>query len=203
MVEDAIRRILPEVMNEVLLRTIANADVLQERSRRQSVPMPEKHRVNRSSVQHVVKNVQASRRPASLSQLLDPEAGADFYRDPRMVVAGDVHEEEAPQPLAQRIQSLPPALQSLAEGVDLDDDGGEMWEGEIGDSAITVTEMGPPLERAAQVVGLDFSRMQRAIQLTEKKAAKVDQSDARARAQFEEQRIKMMRERLNDGKPLD
>ena len=206
MVEDAIRRILPEVMNEVLIKTIANANVLQERTPRrvaQTVEKYERIKEDQSPAHRNAKNVQMPRKPTSLSQLLDPEAGADFYRDPRAAMEEAVREEPVQAPLAQRIQSLPPALQQLAEGMDLDDDGGEMWESEIGDSAIPTAGMGPPLERAAQVAGLDFSRMQRAIQLTEKKVPKVDRSDAKAQAQFEEQRLKMMRQRLNGGKPLE
>lgn len=208
MVEDAIRRILPEVMNEVLVKMVANANIIQERTPRsiaQTVEKYERIRDEQPPAYRNAKNVKMPRKPTSLSQLLDPEAGADFYRDPREAMAESVREEPAPsnQPIAQRIQSLPPALQGLAEGMDLDDDGGEMWESDIGDSAIPTAGMGPPLERAAQVAGLDFSRMQRAIQMTEKKVPKVDRSDARAKAQFEEQRIKMMRERLNGGKPLE
>lgn len=194
MVEDSIRRILPSVMNEVLLKTIANADVIREQAPRQ----PQ---------QPAAKRPKAGQRPASLSHLLDPEAGADFYQDPRAAMAESLREEPVPrgQLIAQRIQSLPPALQGLAEGMELDDDGGEMWEGPMGDSSVTpgAADMGPPLDRAAKAAGLDFSRMKQAINLTEKKAPRVSAEDKMANAHFEQQRLKRMREQLNGGKPVE
>jgi hypothetical protein len=195
MVEDSIRRILPAVMNEVLLQTIANSNVIRESAAARQAQRPAPQPTSKG------------RKPTSLNQLLDPEAGADFYQDPRAAVAESLREEAPPVPrgqvLAQRIQSLPPELQHLAEGVDLDDDGGEMWDSDVGDSVPTAG-MGPPLERAAQVAGLDFSRMRQAIQVTEKKAApRVSAADKAANAQFEENRLKRLREQLNGGKPLD
>lgn len=192
MVEDAIRRVLPQVMNEVLLKTISNANVIQERA-----PAPRQAPVQKAKP--------AGKRPTSLSHLLDESAGSDFYQDPRAAMAESIQEEIQPrgQVIAQRIQNLPQALQGLAEGMDLEDDGGEMWESDIGDSVVVPTAgMGPPLEKAAQAAGLDFSRMKAAINLTEKKAPKTSAADKAANAQFEEQRLKMMRERLNGGKPI-
>lgn len=199
MVEDSIRRILPAVMNEVLLKTIANANVIREETTK---PI----QVTRSGRPAALTPSGAMKRPSSLSQLLDESAGADFYQDPRAAMVQAVQEEVIPrgEVIAQRIQSLPPALQGLAEGVDLDDDGGEMWESDMGDSvSIPSAGMGPPLEKAAQVAGLDFSRMKQAINLTEKKSAKATAADKAANAQFEQQRLKMMRERLNGGKPVE
>lgn len=190
MVEDSIRRILPAVMNEVLLKTIANANVIQE-TRRAEPFQQKRQELNQKIVQ---------RKPASLSHLLDPEAGADFYQDPRAAMAEATREEPAPAPrgqvIAERIQNLPPDLRSLAEDVDLDD-AGEMWDSDVGDSFVPSAGMGPPLERAAQAAGLDFSRMRKAINLTEKKGPKGDVADRMANAQFEAQRIKMMRDRLD------
>lgn len=195
MVEDSIRRILPQVMNEVLLKTIANSQVIQEaRGGVASKPAPTQQ----------PRKVQ-KQRPSSLSQLLDESAGADFYQDPREAMRQATYEEPPPaqKAITQRIQTLPPALQGLAEGIELDDDGGEMWESELGDAAVVPTAgMGPPVDKAAKALGLDFSRMANAIKITEKKT-KVDGADTAAKAQFEQQRLKMMRERLNGGKPLE
>lgn len=194
MVEESIRRILPAVMNEVLLKTIAGAGVIQE----SRAPM-------QRSVAKPAAQPRPARRPSSLNHLLDPEAGADFYQDPRAAAIESLREEVPPAPrgqaIAQRIQSLPAELQHLAEGMELDEDSGEMWDSDVGDSAVaTSADRGPPLEKAAQIAGLDFSRMKRAIQVTEKKIApKMSATDKAAQAQFEELRIKRMREQL-DGK---
>lgn len=190
MVEDSIRRILPAVMNEVLLKTIANANVIREAP------------VQRAPAKAAPK----AKRPTSLSHLLDESAGADFYQDPRAAMVEATREEAPPMPrgqvIAERIQNLPPDLRSLAEGMDLDDDGGEMWDSDIGDSVPTAGP-GPALDRAAAAVGLDFSRMAKAINITERKAPRPSAADKAANAQFEQQRLKMMRERLNGGKPVE
>ena len=190
MVEDSIRRILPSVMNEVLLQTIANANVLRESRTPAPEPVASKSQAKRFAVQ---------RRPSSLDQLLDPEAGVDFYNDPRAV-------QEEPQPrgqvIAQRIQNLPPQFQSLAEGMDLDDDGGEMWESDTGDSSPVVASGPGPSLRQGQAAGLDFSRMKQSLGVVEKKKV-LTGADAAAKAQFEEGRIKRMRESLNGGKPVE
>lgn len=195
MVEDSIRRILPQVMNEILLKTIANSQVMHEARGGVAPQTPAQPR----QVQR-----QQSRKPSSLSQLLDESAGADFYQDPREAMRQATYEEPPPaqKAIAQRIQTLPPALQGLAEGIELDDDGGEMWESELGDAAVVPTAgMGPPVDKAAKALGLDFSRMAKAINVTEKKK-RVDPADRAANAQFEETRLKRMREQLNGGKPL-
>lgn len=200
MVEDSIRRILPQVMNEVLLKTIANSQVIHEA--RSGVADP---RFASKPVQQPKQAQRKQARPSSLSQLLDESAGADFYQDPREAMRQATYEEPPPPPkaIAQRIQTLPPALQGLAEGIELDDDGGEMWESEHGDSAVVPTAgMGPPVEKAAAALGLDFSRMAKAINVTEKKK-RVDAEDKAANAQFEQARLKRMREQLNGGKPLE
>ncbi len=188
MVEDSIRRILPQVMNEVLLKTIANANVIQE----------DRRRTNEQVRAPVQPPARAPRRPSSLNQLLDESAGADFYSDPRGV-------QEEPQPraqvIAQRIQNLPPQFQALAEGMELDDDGGEMWESDVGDSTVPSAGPGPSIAAGARAIGLDFSKMKQAIGIVEKK--KPTSSDAAAKAQFEEARIKRMREQLNGGKPIE
>lgn len=203
MVEDSIRRILPTVMTEVLLKTIANANVIQEQGERtprqiaQTVEKYERLRDEQSPAYRSARNVPEMKRPGSLRHLLDPEAGADFYQDPRAAMAEATREEPQPrgQVVAERIQNLPAELQSLAEGMDLNDDGGEMWDD--GDSIVPSSGMGPPLEHAAQQAGLDFSRMRQAINLTERKSPKVSAGDKAAQAQFEHQRLKMMRDRLD------
>lgn len=195
MVEDAIRKVLPGIMNEVLLKTIANSGVIQERA-------PVQQRSAKPTQQPKQK---VSRRPASLDQILDPEAGADFYDDPRAAMQEAMEMEERPAPrrsgMAQMIESLPPELRSLAEDVNLDDDGGEMWEEGQHDSSSIMSESGPSIERAAQVVGLDFSAMKRLTNIGEQK--KVKTADSAAKQQFEEARLKRVREQLNGGKPLE
>lgn len=194
MVEDSIRRVLPGIMNEILIKTIANSGVIREQATvRQAAP-----------AQAPAPKRQAPRRPSSLEDILDDSAGSEFYTDPnaRMV------EDEAPQAprgqgITQRIQSLPPALQHLAEGVNLEDDGGEMW-GDEQDSVVPSGGSGPPLDQAARAVGLDFSRMMQVAKVTEsKKAPKMDAEDRAANAQFEQMRLKRMREQLNGGKPVE
>ncbi len=195
MVEDAIRRVLPGIMNEVLLKTIANSGVIREQPVRQQAvakqqaPRPQQQR---------------PRRPSSLEDILDETAGADFYDDPRAAMAESMREEEPPpRNNSQRqaaIQALPPELQGLAEGMELDGDDGEMWGAD--DDIVPSAAMGPPLDRAAKAVGLDFSRMKQAIKVTESKK-KIDAGDRAANAQFEQQRLKRMREQLNGGKPIE
>lgn len=194
MVEDAIRRVLPGIMNEVLLKTIANSGVISER--------PTQQQQRQTPLKKQPTQQQSSRRPTSLNQLLDPEAGADFYADPRAAMNESAQVEERPAPrrsgMAQMIQGLPPELRSLAEDVNLDDDGGEMWDDGEHDSG--VLPAGPPLERAAAAAGLDFSLMKKLSNITETKKTKT--ADV-SNQQFEERRIKLMRERLNGGKPVE
>lgn len=184
MVEDSIRRILPQVMNEVLLKTLTNSNVIRE-----APPV-------RKTVEGPTRRP-AGKRPSSLDQILDPEAGTDFYNDPREAMRESLRVDEVPQEvpspaIAQRIQALPPELRAMAEGVSL-----------IGsEDSVPMVPEGPSLERAAQVAGLDFTRMRKAVAITEKKVPKAESSDRAAREQFEEMRIKRMRERLNGGKPV-
>lgn len=195
MVEDSIRRILPGVMNEILVKTIAGAGVIQESSR-----------MTNEQVRAPVQAVRRQPRSTTLANLLDPEAGADFYQDPRAAMTESIRDEVTPSPMqnmAARIQALPPQFQALAEGTLMDDDGGEMWDNDMGDSVVASAGMGPPLERAAQMAGLDFSRMKKAINITEKKKPSAGAEDRAANAQFERQRIQRMREKLNGGKPVE
>lgn len=191
MVEDSIRRILPQVMNEVLLKTLANSNVIRE-----TIPDRRTKEVMTDAAQSRQAQ-RTSRRPSSLDHILDPEAGSDFYNDPRQAMRESLQVDEVPQEvqspiIAQRIQSLPPELRAMAEGVSPIDQ----------NENVSVAHEGPDLVRAAQLAGLDFSRMKKAITVTEKKVPKADAADRAAKAQFEEMRIKRMRESLNGGKPV-
>lgn len=208
MVEDAIRRILPSVMNEVLLKVVAGAGVVQE-ARRPQAPAPTRTRAPAPKPQA---RPQPRRRKPDLSHILDESAGADFYdmyapRQPEPEpVYEDEPDEQAPVPvremLDRRIASLPPGLQEMAEGIDLDDDGGEMWGDDDVPTLVPRGDDAGPLDLSARRAGLDFSRMQQVLGVTERKASRENPEDARARAQFEERRLKLMREQLNGGKPV-
>lgn len=191
MVEDSIRRVLPAIMNEVLIKTIATSGLIQERKQSFSQPVQQQ------------RPPQKQRKLSSLNNLLDESVGADFYGSQADEQEEYQEETVTRRPdLTQRIQSLPQELRGLAEDVNLDDDGGEMWGDNEHDSSMS--DLGGPsvnIEQAAKAVGLDFSRMKHAIKLTEKKNS--NNADAAANRQFEEQRIKRQRERLNGGKPIE
>lgn len=95
MVAESIRRLLPEIMNEVLLRTIASSGIVNEAPAPQPVARPSRSRRQPST---------------SLSDLLDESAGSEFYRKDDYVARA----EPAPQ-LTQRLSELSPELRSLAE----------------------------------------------------------------------------------------
>lgn len=212
MVEESIRRILPSVLNEVLVRTIANSGVIrEERSPQQLARRLQPQRPQARPPAR--KAPRAGRRP-DLSELLDESAGADFYRDPRALMtetpAPDSYEpeeeeaEERRPALESRIASLPPELRGLAEDIDLDD-GGEMW-GD--DEHAPMLESSDPMpirdvSRAANAVGVDFSRMKNVIAATSPKRTDRSEAaeDAKARAEFERNRIARMREMLGATKP--
>lgn len=218
LVESAIRRILPGVMNEVLLRTIADSGVLAERVARPSAaPRPA---APRGTVQP--RRQPTPQRPRTdLTQLLDESAGADAYErwdrqspgrptptEPEEAygeIDADEGAADTPQAeMTQRLSGLDPAIRAMAEGIDLSDDGdGEMW-GEGEHDATSVVPDLPPvrdLGEAARRVGIDFSRMADTIRAAP--ATKADPADMKARVQFEERRLKLLRERLNDGKPVE
>lgn len=216
MVEDAIRRILPSVMNEVLVATIARGTehvVSEERPvRPRKGPKKRKQvREQRMAQQRRDPTPKPKKRSrADLQDLLslDESAGAEFYHDPSSEPMGyedDSHESDGPSESAvsQRIQALPPELRGLAEGLEMDDDGGEMWGSEHDSVSMPSTAVGEirNVVEAAKHVGVDFSRMRSLIGKTAPK--KVDRDDAKANMQFEQMRIKRMREQLNDGKPVE
>lgn len=194
MVEDAIRRILPEVMNEVLLQTIARSGVMNEtaqearrQSPKQTASAPRKR----------------SMRPA-LTNLLDEEAGTEFYSQNEQPERAAMMEEREHVPVARRVQELPSHLKALAADMDLSDmdDDGSSWDDPVNESAVpTVAGIADPL-RAGKSIGLDFASMARNISATSPGPKRDALDDLKARAQFEEQRIKRDRERLNGGKPL-
>lgn len=225
MVEDSIRRILPKVMNEVLLRTIADSGVLSESRertprhvRKKPGPKPKLKQRRDMAEQRQArpqKPVQQRPRRVELNDLLDESAGAEFYEDPRIRQAKakqeeyeveiDLHEEEEREAaLVDPRAMLNPALRSLAEDIEVsDEDDGGMWQPGEHDAVAVVPDLPPvkDLDRAAKAVGIDFSRMASTIAKTSP-TAKVDPQDVRNRAMFEERRLKAMRESLNGGKPV-
>lgn len=157
LVAESIRRQLPEIMNEVLVKTIANSGVVTER--RAPAPTPRK----------------PTGMPMSLRHLVDESIGADHY------YAQD-DDEPGPQ-LTRRLTEIPnfdPQLASLMEDVDpidpndADSDGG------------------------LDISGLDFSGVKRTLALVES-VGKPKQLDAATKLEFEERRLKGIRDRL-DGK---
>lgn len=197
LVEDAIRRILPTVMNEVLMRTIVGSGALAEQRqprRKKRVPVRAKAKPARKGRPPVQERIR------DLRNLLDESAGAEFYGE------GEVEPIVETRTPARRASSLAPHLQALAEDVaELpDDDGGEVWDGR-GDS----TGLAPApaaiadLGRAASAIGVDFTRMAGTIKVTSDARPKVTSDDLRAKEQFEARRLKALRESLNGGKPLE
>ncbi len=206
MVEDAIRRILPGVMNEVLVATIARgtASMVAE-GRSKPARRPPKRRKAIKEQRKTRQATASPRRPrVDLGDLLDESVGAEFYEDPRATYQERPEQDSSSAAVAARIQALPPELRGLAEDIALDDDGGEMWQPDEHDSG--AAQPSAPeirnIQEAARVAGVDFSRMRAVIGATSP-AKRVDPNDVRANAQFEQARIKRMRERLNDGKPVE
>lgn len=203
LVEDAIRRILPTVMNEVLIRAIASSGALSEgavRTRRKPGPKPKARKAKPVRERREVRPVRSpDRREQNLRDLLDESAGAEFYGE------GDSGQEFEERTISSRVSALPPQLRALAEDVVVPQDMGndEEWDGR-GDSngPTTVPSSVPDIGRAAAATGIDFSRMMETIKKTSS-VPKASQDDARAREQFEARRLKALRERLNDGKPVE
>lgn len=210
LVEDSIRRILPEVMNEVLLKAMVNMGTIQEE--RQPVTRTQR------AVAQPRQSVLQPRRPATSSKLQslledmgDGTAGAEFYGTGAApsgeLDQTDEYHDEPPtmQSIHERTSMLAPHLQGLTEGMDLSDFAadGESWDGTGSSTSNPPMQMGPPLDKAAKAIGMDFSRMKKLSEGINKKAPKVDVDDKQANAQFELNRIKRNRERLNDGKPVE
>lgn len=176
MVAESIRRQLPQIMAEVLVKTVAEAGVVREvTGALRGAPVQE------ALVQP--RPAQAKRqRPPSLSnlrELLDEEAGAEFYSGARpedMALTDEdvMPPQESSRPLAARINSLPPQLRHLAEGLseeDLDD------------------------SDDVSLAGLDFSGAKRMLGLMEG-TAKVSKDDALREAQFKAQMLEHKRRQL-------
>lgn len=137
MVAESIRRLLPEIMNEVLLKTIANSGVLTEAPRRATSPPPPPQR-------------KPAKRPSmSMVDLLEEDAGSEFYR-----------QEEAPPPppvMSQRITSLPPELQELAA----DSVSAIMQEDEV--PTVDLNRSGFDFSRMRQAMGLVEQRASKPV----------------------------------------
>ena len=204
MVEDSIRRILPEVMNEVLLKMVARGGLVSERSvpvretpvpQRQPAPAP--RQPQRS----------AGQRPSSLRELLDPTAGTDFYQDPREAMRQATVEEAIPPrqgTMAQRIQNLPPMLREMAEETLEDDDGiGEMWgDNEFAPMTEALNPSAPNLnlDQASRVAGVDWSRARELMGHVEAPKIAKTAEDIQAEIQWKAQQVERERERLNNMK---
>lgn len=223
MVADSIRRVMPTVMNEVLLRTIADSGILFEgrrpvqQGRKKPGPKPKlKRRVAEQRQARPQKPAVPRKRQVDLSDLLDESAGAEFYEDPRTrqtralqeeyEVELDQHDEEereASAPTPRKL--LNPALRALAEDIEIaDDEDGGMWQPGDLDATSIVPDLPPvkDVDRAAAAIGIDFSRMASTIKATAP-AHKPDAQDAKNKAIFENRRLEAMRLRLNDGKPIE
>ena len=201
MVEQSIRRILPSVMNEVLVATIARG-IPQEisESAPKKPPRPKKQRQPKEQAPQ-----RKPKRPVKdLSEILsrDDSVGADFYSRGLHEEVEREPEPKMPQPeLARRIEGLPPELRGMAEGMSIDEDEGESWDDESMAIAPAASEI-RNVNEAAQRAGIDFSRMKAVIGRTAP-AKRVDSEDAKAAAQFEQARINRMRQQLNGGKPIE
>ena len=198
MVEQAIRRILPTVMNEVLIETIARGTSSIASEGRQVRPRKpiKKKRVVRERRQ--VRSPSPRKTRDDLREMLrvDQSAGAEFYGD---VADEPTRDHEIESPVARRIDSLPPQLRSLAEGMQLDDDPGEMWgSDEFAPEPAAIPGEIRNIDAAARSVGIDFSQMKAVVEATKPKR-RVDDEDLRAKAQFDQLRLQRMRDKL-DGK---
>lgn len=233
LVEAAIRRVLPNVMNEVLLQTIANANLVTEERprvvRRKKGPKRRPPpRMTEARQAPPRKQTPAPRRRIDLNEMLDDSVGADAYEQYEARVAPQSRRAPAPEVddyepepmdeptrepaqapvIAQRLAALDPALQAMAEGMNLSDhdDGGEMWEEGEHDSAASAAAVVSEIRdvgAAAKAAGMDFSRMRSLIERTSAPKKVVDEDDLRAKVSFENQRLKRMREKLNGGKPVE
>ena len=193
MVEESIRRILPSVMNEVLIKAVASTMVISEPAKlRQVVSKPQ---------QRSIKSQQTGNSGKSLREILHAEdAGADFYDSLKQDdFSDDVVVENNTKSMAQRIQSLSPELQSLAEGIVIDD-GGEMWDDDISTQEFSsvrsdLATVRDPVADASKI-GLNFSRIRDVAMAGIKKNSTNNLNDSAAAASFDELRLKRMRESL-------
>lgn len=101
MVEDSIRRILPEVMNEVLLRTLTQNTISEQRrpapQQRRQAPAPQKQQMRRQQ------QLAGVDRSMSLREALNPdEAGLDFYEQAEALIERRQPKRQAPPVPARR-----------------------------------------------------------------------------------------------------
>lgn len=183
MVEDSIRRILPSVMNEVLIKVIASS----------SSPISEKRVVNQRQPKPP-QQVQKSRTPA-LQSMLDEMKDEFLNENNEFEEHEQIQEVALPQKsIAQRINSLPPALRGVVEEMSEDYDSiGEMWDDNFASPVNEDVGAVRDPARAAASIGIDFSKMKNAIKANSNKSSN---DDARNKAEFEMNRIKRLRESL-------
>lgn len=115
MVADSIRRILPEIMNEVLLKTLANANVMQEQRRLapQQRQQPATRRQGPTPAAQRAQQLAGIDRSRSLREVLGADAsGADFYEQAERRM-----QRPSPQPQRQVVR------QPVYESDNLDDYG--------------------------------------------------------------------------------
>ncbi len=147
MVGESIRRQLPEIMNEVLVRTIAGSGILTESRKQVLAPVPKRDLPKKRSLQG----------------LLDESIGADPYGAGEMWDEPEPPRQQLGHSLTRRIKDLPPELQALAA----DSAESILEEGRN-------PGRGPDLMQA-QSAGMDFSRMRQTIAVVDKgKASNVD-----------------------------
>lgn len=209
MVEDAIRRILPEVMNEVLVAAIARgtASFITEEHPKRRPPKRKRRAPVREQQAAIAKKGQKSlpKRKVELTDLLDDSVGAEFYQDPRSLYTDEPSpaEQSPVRQITDVVRDLPPDLQELAEGIDLDDDDGEMWGDHEHDSGLPAPSAHEikNINEAARIAGVNFGRMKAVISKTTPKRPTAD--DIRTQTQFDQGRLRRMREKLNDGRPVE
>lgn len=216
MVADSIRRILPTVMNEILIKTIAGAGVVKEsvtkstgkrKYQKRSRPLAEVATPVRQGPRKLPPKKKVLE---TLGKLLDQSAGSEFYHQSQNeeseIEEEDIIDEDEQHVTTQdRMANLAPHLRTLAEGMSVIDDDKQMWGADEHDSSSSTSqaEDGPPvdIDSGAKKLGMNFSKMQSIIGPTAKK--KVASDDRAAHEQFEKRRLKLMREKLNGGRPVE
>ncbi len=210
MVEESIRRVLPGVMNEVLLRVVANSGAISEAKASRQKPTRKAPKKQRLIEQRKAAKKAKPQRAQSLDDILDPTAGSEFYADPREAMRESVSRDEVDVDVDDeqdghgRLDGLAPHLRHLAEDVSMDfDDENEMWGDERSPVVSQLPAAGPPIDRAARALGLDFNRLKGTIAKTTPKVVRESVEDRQAKASWEARRIASNRLKLNGGKPVE
>jgi hypothetical protein len=106
MVQDSIRRILPEVMNEVLLKALTQQNVVQEQRR----PQPQRQQPQRQQPQ-AQPNMRRQQQLAGVDRsmslreaLQSDDAGADYYEQAEQAIQSRQPQRQAPRQQPQRQQ---------------------------------------------------------------------------------------------------